>query len=234
MMRLDKFLSEASPYSRRESEKLIRRGAVTVNGETVSKPDAKVSETDEVRINRRLIVYRKYIYLMLNKPQGYLSATEDKRDPVVTDLVPEDLRHFNVFPVGRLDKDTEGLLLLTNDGNFDHALMSPKKQVTKRYFAILDKPAEPADAGLFAAGMDLGDFTTKPGKLEISQDDPTHVFVEISEGKFHQVKRMCEKVGKTVLFLKRTAIGALPLDKSLKPGECRELTAEELILLQNN
>ncbi len=234
MMRLDKFLSEASPYSRRESEKLIRRGAVTVNGETVSKPDAKVSETDEVRINRRLIVYRKYIYLMLNKPQGYLSATEDKRDPVVTDLVPEELRHFNVFPVGRLDKDTEGLLLLTNDGSFDHALMSPRRQVTKRYFAILDKPAEPADAGLFAAGMDLGDFTTAPGKLEISQDDPTHVFVEISEGKFHQVKRMCEKVGKTVLFLKRTAIGALPLDESLKPGECRELTAEELILLQNN
>lgn len=234
MMRLDKFLSEASPYSRRESEKLIRRGAVTVNGETVSKPDAKVSETDEVRINRRLIVYRKYIYLMLNKPQGYLSATEDKRDPVVTDLVPEELRHFNVFPVGRLDKDTEGLLLLTNDGSFDHALMSPKKQVTKRYFAILDKPAKTEDMELFATGMDLGDFTTKPGKLEISQDDPTHVFVEISEGKFHQVKRMCEKVGKTVLFLKRTAIGALPLDESLKPGECRELTAEELILLQNN
>lgn len=231
MMRLDKFLSEASPYSRRESEKLIRRGAVTVNGETVSKPDAKVQETDEIRINRRLVVYRKYIYLMLNKPQGYLSATEDKHDPVVIDLVPEELRHFKVFPVGRLDKDTEGLLLLTNDGNFDHALMSPKKQVTKRYFAILDKPAEPADAELFAAGMDLGDFTAKPGKLEISQDDPTHVFVEISEGKFHQVKRMCEKAGKTVTFLKRIAIGSLQLDETLSPGACRELTPAELEIL---
>ena len=231
MIRLDKFLSEASPYSRRESEKLIRRGAVTVNGETVSKPDAKVDEKAEVRINRRLIIYRKYIYLMLNKPQGFLSATEDKHDPVVVDLVPEELRHFKVFPVGRLDKDTEGLLLLTNDGNFDHALMSPRKQVVKRYFAILDKPAEAADCDMFAAGMDLGDFIAKPGKLEIDPDEPTHVFVEISEGKFHQVKRMCEKAGKTVVFLKRVAIGPLTLDETLLPGDCRELTQEETDLL---
>ena len=231
MIRLDKFLSEASPYSRRESEKLIRRGAVTVNGETVSKPDAKVDEKAEVRINRRLIIYRKYIYLMLNKPQGFLSATEDKYDPVVVDLVPEELRHFKVFPVGRLDKDTEGLLLLTNDGNFDHALMSPRKQVVKRYFAILDKPAEAADCDMFAAGMDLGDFIAKPGKLEIDPDEPTHVFVEISEGKFHQVKRMCEKAGKTVVFLKRVAIGPLTLDETLLPGDCRELTQEETNLL---
>ena len=231
MIRLDKFLSEASPYSRRESEKLIRRGAVTVNGETVSKPDAKVDEKAEVRINRRLIIYRKYIYLMLNKPQGFLSATEDKHDPVVVDLVPEELHHFKVFPVGRLDKDTEGLLLLTNDGNFDHALMSPRKQVVKRYFAILDKPAEAADCDMFAAGMDLGDFIAKPGKLEIDPDEPTHVFVEISEGKFHQVKRMCEKAGKTVVFLKRVAIGPLTLDETLLPGDCRELTQEEMDLL---
>ena len=231
MIRLDKFLSEASPYSRRESEKLIRRGAVTVNGETVSKPDAKVDEKAEVRINRRLIIYRKYIYLMLNKPQGFLSATEDKHDPVVVDLVPEELRHFKVFPVGRLDKDTEGLLLLTNDGNFDHALMSPRKQIVKRYFAILDKPAEAADCDMFAAGMDLGDFIAKPGKLEIDPDEPTHVFVEISEGKFHQVKRMCEKAGKTVVFLKRVAIGPLTLDETLLPGDCRELTQEETDLL---
>ena len=230
MIRLDKFLSEASPYSRRESEKLIRRGAVTVNGETVSKPDAKVDEKAEVRIHRRLIIYRKYICLMLNKPQGFLSATEDKYDPVVVDLVPEELRHFKVFPVGRLDKDTEGLLLLTNDGNFDHALMSPRKQVVKRYFAILDKPAEAADCDMFAAGMDLGDFIAKPGKLEIDPDEPTHVFVEISEGKFHQVKRMCEKAGKTVVFLKRVAIGPLQLDPALECGKVRELTAEELAL----
>jgi 16S rRNA pseudouridine516 synthase len=168
---------------------------------------------------------------MLNKPQGFLSATEDKHDPVVVDLVPEELRHFKVFPVGRLDKDTEGLLLLTNDGNFDHALMSPRKQVVKRYFAILDKPAEAADCDMFAAGMDLGDFIAKPGKLEIDPDEPTHVFVEISEGKFHQVKRMCEKAGKTVVFLKRVAIGPLTLDETLLPGDCRELTQEEMDLL---
>ena len=230
MIRLDKFLSEASPYSRRESEKLIRRGAVTVNGETVSKPDAKVDEKAEVRINRRLIIYRKYIYLMLNKPQGYLSATEDDRDPVVVDLLPEELKHFKPFPVGRLDKDTEGLLLLTNDGQFDHELMSPRKNLYKRYYAELDNPATAGDIELFASGMVFKEFTAKPAWLEIDPGDPCKVYVEIAEGKYHQVKRMCEQAGKKVLFLKRTAIGALQLDSTLECGKVRELTAEELAI----
>ena len=174
--------------------------------------------------------FRKFIYLMLNKPQGYLSATEDDHDPVVVDLVPEDLKHFAPFPVGRLDKDTEGLLLLTNDGKFDHELMSPRKNLYKRYYAELDAPAVPEDIDSFAAGMEFKEFTAKPARLEIDPVDPKKVYVEIAEGKFHQVKRMCERVGKNVLFLKRVAIGELKLDETLPCGSVRELTAEELAL----
>ncbi|MBR2364303.1 MAG: 16S rRNA pseudouridine(516) synthase [Lentisphaeria bacterium] len=228
-MRLDKFLSESSSYSRREIRLLVKTNRIIADGKCVKSPDEKVDENSVITVKGVLIPYRKYIYLMLNKPQGYLSATEDDHDPVVTELVPEELQHYKVFPVGRLDKDTEGLLLLTNDGQFDHALMSPRKEVKKRYFAILDAPAEKEDVEKFASGMDLGDFTAKSAVLEITED-PRKVFIEISEGKFHQVKRMCEKVGKNVLFLKRVAIGKLLLDNTLSPGQCRELTKEELEL----
>ena len=231
-MRLDKFICDSSRYSRSEIRKLIRYRAVTVNGTVAPSADTQVGESDEVRLNGKLIPYRKYIYLMLNKPQGYLSATEDKHDPVVIDLVPEEWKHFQVFPVGRLDKDTEGLLLLTNDGQFDHALMSPKKKVMKRYYAELDKPAEAEDAEQFRAGMEFQEFTAQPAVLEITQD-PRKVYIEIAEGKFHQVKRMCQRIGKEVLFLKRVKIGALALDEMLQPGEMRELTPEEYQLLMN-
>jgi 16S rRNA pseudouridine516 synthase len=167
---------------------------------------------------------------MLNKPQGYLSATEDDRDPVVTDLLPEDLKHFAPFPVGRLDKDTEGLLLLTNDGQFDHELMSPRKNLFKRYYAELDIPATAEDVEAFAAGMVFKEFTAKPARLEIDPLDSRKVYVEISEGKYHQVKRMCERVGKNVTFLKRVAIGSLQLDAALECGKVRELTTEELAI----
>ena len=166
---------------------------------------------------------------MLNKPAGYLSATEDERDPVAVDLVPEQWKHFQVFPVGRLDKDTEGLLLLTNDGQFDHALMSPRKKIVKRYYAELSEPANQDDVQAFQAGMDLQDFVTQPANLELT-DDPCKVYVESAEGKYHQVKRMCAKTGKEVLYLKRVAIGELVLDSDLPLGEVRELTEEELAL----
>ena len=152
---------------------------------------------------------------------------------MVIDLVPEEWKHFQVFPVGRLDKDTEGLLLLTNDGQFDHALMSPKKKVMKRYYAELDRPAEEKDAEQFRAGMEFPEFTAQPAVLEIT-DDPRKVYIEIAEGKFHQVKRMCQRVGKVVTFLKRVKIGALALDETLQPGEIRELTPEEYRLLMND
>ena len=232
MIRLDKFLSEASPYSRRDVRGLVKRGAVAVNGVPAKAPDMKVNENqDVVCVNGEHIIYRKYIYLMMNKPQGYLSATEDDRDPVVIDLLPEEYRHFSPFPVGRLDKDTEGLLLLTNDGQFDHELMSPRKNLFKRYYAELDRPAVEEDITSFASGMEFKEFTAKSARLEIDPDDPKKVFVEIAEGKYHQVKRMCEKVGKTVIFLKRVAIGPLQLDGTLKTGEIRELTQEEYALL---
>ena len=229
MIRLDKYLSDASPFSRREVRDLVRKKSVTVNGSVAASADMKVDETkDSVCVNGKTILYRKFIYLMLNKPQGYLSATEDVRDPVVTDLVPEEFKHFALFPVGRLDKDTEGLLLLTNDGQFDHELMSPRKNLYKRYYAELDLPAAPEDIDAFASGMEFKEFTAKPARLEIDPDDPRKIYVEIAEGKYHQVKRMCERVGKTVIFLKRVAIGELKLDTSLECGKVRELTAEEL------
>ena len=226
-MRLDKYLSESTPYSRKEIKNLAGKGAICVNGVMVKKSDIQVTEQDEITVNGEKILYRKFIYLMMNKPAGYLSATWDDKDPVVVDLLSEDYKHFEPFPAGRLDKDTEGLLLLTNDGQFDHAVTSPRKNVVKRYFARLDVPAELNDIAAFRAGMDLGDFVAKPAGLEITEN-PCEVFVEVSEGKFHQVKRMCEKVGKNVIYLKRLSIGGLALDPALEPGAVRELTPEEI------
>ena len=148
----------------------------------------------------------------------------------MVDLLPEELKHFAPFPVGRLDKDTEGLLLLTNDGQFDHELMSPRKNLFKRYYAELDLPATEEDITSFAEGMEFKEFSAKPARLEIDPEDPRKVWVEISEGKYHQVKRMCERVGKNVLFLKRIAIGDLKLDETLECGNVRELTSEELAI----
>ena len=231
MIRLDKFLSDATAYSRKDVRTLVKRKAVSVNGTAARTPDMKIDETkDSVCIDGEIVRYRKFVYIMLNKPQGYLSATEDDRDPVVVDLIPEELKHFAPFPVGRLDKDTEGLLLLTNDGQFDHELMSPRKNLVKRYYAELDLPAKKTDIELFASGMEFKEFTAKPALLEIDPDDPRKVYVEISEGKYHQVKRMCERAGKNVLFLKRIAIGQLQLDETLPCGQARELTPEELAL----
>ena len=230
-MRLDKYLSEATAYSRKDVRGLVKRNAITVNGNIAKNVDVKVDENkDCVCVNGESVLYRKFIYLMLNKPQGYLSATEDKHDPVVVDLVPEELKHFAPFPVGRLDKDTEGLLLLTNDGQFDHELMSPRKNLYKRYYAELDLPALEEDIAAFSAGMEFKEFTAKPARLEIDPGDPRKVYIEIAEGKFHQVKRMCERVGKNVLFLKRVAIGELKLDETLECGRIRELTADELAI----
>ncbi len=193
-------------------------------------PERKISLSACVEVNGGRIVYRRYIYLMLNKPAGYVSAVRDERERVVTDLVPECWRHFRVFPVGRLDKDTEGLLLLTNDGRFDHAVMSPRREIAKSYLARLAFPAVPEDVEIFRSGMDLGDFTAKPAVLEITAD-PCVVRVVIREGKYHQVKRMCERIGKPVVSLRREAVGGLRLDESLPPGAVRELTEADFAAL---
>ena len=226
-MRLDKFLSDSTDMSRKDIKQLIRKKAVTVNGEIITKPEMQVEENDAVTVNGQAVLYRRFVYLLLNKPSGYVSATEDKKYPVVTDLVPEEYRHFDVFPAGRLDIDTEGLLILTNDGEFVHDITSPKKNVYKRYFARLDKPAEDADISVFQGGMEFKEFTAKPAKLEICAD--AEAYVEISEGKFHQVKRMFERVGKTVVYLKRVSIGGLKLPEDLASGEVKEIGYEELL-----
>lgn len=229
-MRIDKYIANCGYASRKDVKKLIKQGAVTVNGEVCKKAEAQVDEGGIVCVNGERLVYREFVYLMLNKPQGYVSAVFDKKYPVVTDLVDEEYAHFEVFPVGRLDIDTEGFLILTNDGQFAHEMTSPKKNVYKRYFARVDKPMEENDIEEFAKGMEFKEFTAKSARLEIT-DNPCEVYIEIAEGKFHQVKRMCERVGKNVVYLKRVAIGNVGLDESLPLGGARELTPQELDML---
>lgn len=229
-MRIDKYISGCGYASRKDVKKLIKQGLVLIDGTVCKRPEEQVESGANVEVNGKKLYYREFVYLMLNKPQGYVSAVYDKKYPVVTELVPEEYRHFEVYPVGRLDIDTEGLLILTNDGKFTHEVTSPKKEVYKRYFAKLDKPMEETDIQAFKNGMEFKEFTAKSAKLEICEN-PTDVYIEIAEGKFHQVKRMCERVGKNVVYLKRVAIGKLKLDETLDLGEIRELTDDELQLL---
>ncbi len=226
-MRLDKFLSESTGFSRKEIKGMIKTGEVKVNGAAALRPELKVGESDAVELRGREVRYKKYVYLVLNKPAGYVSAAEDKRYPCVTELIGEEYAHYGAFPAGRLDIDTEGLLILTNDGAFAHAVTSPKKQVFKRYFARLDKPAEEEDKAAFSSGMEFKDFTAMPAKLEICAD-PHEVFIEIAEGKYHQVKRMAERVGKRVTYLKRVAVGSLTLPEGSVPGDIFEFEKERI------
>lgn len=229
-MRIDKYISGCGYASRKDVKKLIKQGIVFIDGEVCKKPEEQTDENSIVEVDGERLIYREFVYLMLNKPQGCVSAVYDKKYPVVTEFVPEEYAHFEVYPVGRLDIDTEGLLILTNDGQFAHEMTSPKKDVYKRYFAVLDKPMEEKDVEIFADGMEFKEFTAKSAKLEITEN-PNEAYIEIAEGKFHQVKRMCERVGKTVTYLKRVAIGNLKLDESLEKGEVRELTKDELDML---
>ena len=229
-MRLDKFLAGCGYGTRREVKALVKSGAVSVNGVTERDSGKNVSESDNITVGGNSAVYKEFVYIMLNKPQGYVSATEDRHYPVVTELIGEEYARFKPAPVGRLDIDTEGLLLLTNDGDLNHRLTSPSKHVDKTYFAVLDKPAEASDTDAFAAGMEFKDFAARSAKLEICENR-NEVFVTISEGKYHQVKRMCERVGKKVTYLKRISMGGLKLDPKLAPGEYRELTPNELEML---
>ena len=233
-MRLDKYLCDCGAGTRKEVKKLIRSGSVTVDGKSVNAPEYKVDENSaNVCIEGRLLVYKKFVYLMLNKPPGYISATWDREKPVVTELVPEEYFHFEVFPVGRLDIDTVGLLVMTNDGDLAHKLTSPVHHIPKTYYAEVDGELTEEDVVAFSNSMDLGDFVTKPARLTIisTAEDKSCAEVVIAEGKFHQIKRMFEKVGKNVTYLKRVAMNKLALDESLGEGDVRELTIEELELL---
>lgn len=230
-MRIDKFLSNMGYGSRKEVKVLLKSKAVEVNGETVRDPKVHVNElSDNVTVAGDRVEYAEFIYLLMNKPPGVISATEDKYDPTVVDLLAEEDRHFEPFPVGRLDKDTEGFLLLTNDGVLAHELLSPKKHVDKRYFAKIDGLVTAEDGEAFLRGVALDDgYVTKPAKLQILQSGAeSEIELTITEGKFHQVKRMFQSVGKEVVYLKRLSMGPLELDPELGLGEYRHLTDQEI------
>lgn len=231
-MRLDKYLAEMGVGTRQEVKKQIRQGKAAVNGTVVKAADTKIDETcDEVTICGQNISYVSYEYYMLNKPAGVVSATEDRRDTTVIDLIKEKKRK-DLFPVGRLDKDTEGLLLITNDGDLAHRLLAPKKHVDKVYYAKIDGMVTEEDVKRFAEGIDIGaekEEMTRPAKLDIMKSaEESEIRLTIHEGKFHQVKRMFLAVGKEVTYLKRERMGTLCLDENLKPGEYRLLTEEEI------
>lgn len=236
MMRLDKYLADMGEGTRQEVKKYIRQGRILVDGEAVGKPEYKIDESKQrVMFDGREICYSQFEYYMLNKPEGVISATEDPREKTVIELLMGKKRK-DLFPVGRLDKDTEGLLLITNDGMLAHRLLSPRHHVDKCYYAKVQGIVTEEDIDQFSEGVNIGTKDRKeqtaPGKLEILKTDGllgiSEIRLTIQEGKYHQVKRMFEAVGKTVLYLKRESMGSLVLDESLRPGQYRKLTDEEL------
>ena len=232
-MRLDKFLVACAVGSRTEVKSLLKAGRVMVNGKKEKSAKLQIDEErDEIHFDGQVLVYEEFVYYMMNKPQGVISATEDPKYRTVLDLLDDIARTKEVFPVGRLDIDTHGLLLLTNDGKLAHALLSPKRHVDKTYQAQVKGIMTKEDVETFAKGIPLKDFTCQPAKLEIVSVDPEKnqslVRVTIAEGKFHQVKRMVAYCGKEVVDLQRLTMGTLILDEKLKRGEWRRLTKEEL------
>lgn len=234
-MRLDKLLADVGYGSRKEVKQLLKSGVVSVNQKIQKDSKTKVDpQIDEVTVSDERVQYYSEVYLMLNKPKGVISATEDSMHRTVIDLIDEKWTSYSIFPVGRLDKDTEGLLLLTTDGAFSHRLMSPRRHVSKVYQAKIDGLVTEEDIEAFRLGVELDDgYLTKPAELHVLESGQySSIELTITEGKFHQVKRMFKARGKTVLTLKRKAIGKLELDHSLAPGESRELTEEELALFE--
>ena len=230
--RLDKFVASQGNMTRKEAGRLIRAGAVTVNGEQRKDPAGKVDPAgDEVRVEGRRLTYQKHVTLMMNKPAGVLSATEDKRCPTVLDLLPPEYGRRGLFPAGRLDKDTTGLLLLTDDGDLAHRMLAPKSHVYKLYRARTAQPVTQEDIEAFREGVRFGEIQYAPARLEVEEGDSRCALVEIREGKFHQVKRMFEARGNKVVALERLRIGSLELDPALAPGQVRPVGEEELKLL---
>ena len=237
MKRLDKFLVEMSVASRSTVKDMAKKGRITVNGEVVKASDVKIDENmDVVSVDGYVIAFSDMEYFMLNKPAGVITATLDKKAKTVLDLIDERTRN-DLFPVGRLDKDTEGLLLITNDGDLAHRLLAPKKHVDKIYYADIDGIVTDEHVRRFAEGLTLLDGTqVMPGELTVLETDmaknTSKIQLTIHEGKFHQVKRMFEAVGCSVTYLKRLSMGPLELDAALAPGEYRRLTDEEINMLK--
>lgn len=234
MERLDKILSSTGRWSRREVKELVRAGRVTVDGLPAQAPEDKADrDGSDLRVDGERIAADQYLYLMMNKPAGLVSATEDPREPTVLSLLPPHLQKVGLFPAGRLDKDTVGLLLLTNDGALAHALLAPKKHVDKTYLVRVEGSFDEADIRAFREGMTLGDgYPCLPAALEPLGEG--EALVTLHEGKYHQIKRMCAARGKPVVFLKRLTFGPLKLDEGLAPGQWRELTWEEKEKIRQN
>lgn len=234
MERLDKILASQGALSRKEVKDMIKKGRIQLNGTVVKDSSVKVDENkDTVSVDGVVLVLKKHIYIMLNKPQGVVSASDSEKDETVVDLVPEELYRKGLFPAGRLDKDTTGFVLITDDGDFAHRILSPKNHIFKTYIAGLEHSLSDDDIKSLENGITLGDGTVlKEAKIEIIKDgDKPFVKIMICEGKYHQVKRMFAATGNKVVSLHRSKMGGLELDKSLEPGECREISPEELALI---
>lgn len=234
MERLDKILASQGTLSRKEVKEMIRKGRIQLNGTFVKDSSVKVDENkDSVLVDGTEITLKKHIYIMLNKPQGVVSASDSDKDETVVDLVPDELYRKGLFPAGRLDKDTTGFVLITDDGDFAHRILSPKNHIFKTYIAGLQHELSDDDIKSLENGIILGDGTVlKEAKVEVIKgEDKPFVRIMICEGKYHQVKRMFAATGNKVISLHRSKMGQLQLDDNLKPGECREITPEELILV---
>ncbi|MBR4767125.1 MAG: rRNA pseudouridine synthase [Clostridia bacterium] len=235
--RLDKIISLNCSVSRRDARKLIKEGKVSVNGQAALRAETAVdTQSDEIAVDGFEFTVKEHIYIMMNKPSGVISASDDKNKTTVVDLVPQELRRRSMFPAGRLDRDTTGLIIITDDGAFTHRLLSPSHHVYKRYIAKLDLPLSEESVEMLEKGILLEDGTQcLPARVKaFEKDGSPYARIEIREGKYHQVKRMTAACGSHVEELRRVKIGALCLDENLAPGECRELTAEELELVFQN
>ena len=231
MERLDKVISNQTGYSRKDIKELIRKKRVTVNNEIAAKPELKVDPAmDRISVDGQEISIQKFVYLMLNKPKGYISATEDRSQQTVLDLVPEEYLHRNLFPAGRLDKDTTGLMLITDDGDFAHNILAPKKHVSKTYNVTIDIPMTEEMVTGFRDGVKLNDGECKAAGLTITGEHTG--IVVLTEGRYHQIKRMFGCYGAKVTELERIAMGNLQLPADLEPGQTREFTEEELKLIR--
>ena len=237
MMRLDKFLSDAGLGSRAQVKDLLKKKQVLVNGKLEKSPKAQINEQeDQVQVSGQLVTYEKFVYYVLNKPKGVLTARQDPERKTVLDLLDASAFDKGVSPVGRLDLNTHGLLLLTNNGQLSHAMLSPKKHVSKLYRAHVNGIMDEEDVERFAQGIEFKEFTSLPAQLEIVEvDEENHrciVEIRLSEGKFHQVKRMVQACGKNVTDLQRLTMGPLSLDPALEPGDYRRLTDQEMASLE--
>lgn len=232
MERLDKILSRELNITRSTAKQLVRAGVVELNGSVAKSADTKCSEDDTIIVDGRQISNNKFVYIMMNKPKGVVSASEGRGDTTVVDILPEDMKRRGLFPAGRLDKDTTGFMLITDNGEFAHSILSPSRHVDKEYIATLDKPFDDGVVDDFASGMSLGDEKLLSAVVEPVNDDRTIARVVLRQGLYHQVKRMFKKHGITVVELHRRAIGGLSLDDDLALGECRYLTKKELDIIK--